>query len=97
MEIIALVIVLTLLGFLSGILIVSGIRKIIFARKSNRVSYKNTTIAAIGNQQNLMTDTPTTLGESLRFLDGLPKKRWVTPHVVEESTLEFTGIRAIQL
>ena len=25
------------------------------------------------------------------------KKKWVTPHIVEESKVEFTGIRAIQL
>ena len=54
-------------------------------------------IAATENQRNVrnnMIDYPATLGE---WQDCVPKKKWVTPHIVEESTLEYTGIRAIQL
>ena len=50
----------------------------------------NTTVAAMTTQYMDAVEA-----EFMNYTGDKPK--WVTPLVVEESTLEFTGIRAIQL
>ncbi len=51
-------------------------------------------------EQRIRDLTAEDLGYSIPFSNvPVPKKKWVTPHIVEEPNrrLEFTGIRAIQL
>ncbi len=85
MEIV-LVIVFMLLGLCSGILIVSGIRKIILARKPVDTKL---------GEQRIRDITAEDLGYPWDFPHhSISEKKEITP--VERSQ-EFTGIRAIQL
>lgn len=111
-ETVAIFILSLLLGIPSLILIVSGLRKIINARKTSDSHRREPlgeqrimNLTATLSQQDLANMIAHTQ-QTFTFGGGgilcpeerkVPKKEWVTPNIVEESTLEFTGIRAIQL